>query len=614
MVSNASTVPATAATLSRVILKARGENSVAQGRPFRFVVSLQNQTTSAITDSVELDLTQVATGDAVPFFYWKGSIGPSATVHLRSSVTPSQWFGPLGKYEITPQGGTASLTFKVTRSPIKVPRFEDVTDSAGLAMVHGGVHRCGDFAVGAAWGDVEGDGDLDLYLPQQTEAAKLWINNGGVFTDEAVLRGVDNPGMVGDSAVFADYDNDGDADLYVVNDGANRLYQNDGTGMFTDVAGTAGVAESGPGSSASWADYDNDGNLDLYVTNWARCLSGFQYYDDALYHNEGDGTFTDQTALLHLTGTTGGAGFEAAWFDYDRDGDQDLYLGNDFVGPKPLPNVFWRNDGMGTDGKWVFTNASSDAGLGMAMNTMGIGVGDYDRDLDLDLALSNIDATALMQNQGDGTFVDVAAEARTARPLQRVREQSITWAEGFFDFNNDGWQDLYQAAGALSHESPPEPQANATFVNAGDGTFLDLSAPSHAADEEAGRGVAFADYDRDGQMDFYLVNRQGHPRLFRNKTKMGGAHWLEVDTVGTTSNRDGCGAEVIAVINKQTKLLREVFCGSISLGSGSDSTLHFGLGAATSIRKLKIRWPSGIRQTLTDVNANQLLQVTEPSP
>jgi hypothetical protein len=218
----------------------------------------------------------------------------------------------------------------------------------------------------------------------------------------------------------------------------------------------------------------------------------------------------------------------------------------------------------------------------------------------------------LLHNRGNGIFEDLASFAGVARPQQRVFERSVTWGSGFVDFNLDGWEDLYMAAGALGFELNPEAQRNALFVNRRNGQFLDLSAPSRADDPAMTRGVAFADYDRDGRVDLYLVNRAGVPRLLRNVTPRKNSHWLEVDTIGTLSNTDGCGARLIARVGK-ARLVRAVHCGSISLASGSDPTVHFGLGAVTRIRRLTIEWPSGIRQVLRGVRADRLIMVTEPT-
>jgi hypothetical protein len=589
-----------------------------QGTPQRFEAVVKNPTERALTASLSFEVHPVDDPEsAVAFERWTGSIAGGSSVSVRGRVTTSQWFPERGPFAISVRSSfdVEALRFEVTDPRVNVPRFDDVTAAAGLDTAHRAEIECDGYSAGAAWGDVEDDGDLDLFLPHQDGPSQLWVNEDGTFADVAAARGVDAAGDSATAAVFADYDDDGDQDLYVVNDGPNRLFDNDGSGHFTDVAGAAGVAEAGPGSSASWGDYDNDGNLDLYVVNWARCGSAapYTYFDDALFHNQGDGTFTDRTELLESTGSTTGAGFQAAWFDYDGDRDVDLYLGNDYGGPRPEGNYLWRNDGPAPrgEGGWRFTNVSVESGTALHMNTMGIAVGDYDRDLDLDMALSNIEATALMRNGGDGTFRDVARRAGVARPSQRVREKAITWGLAFSDLNLDGREDLYVVGGSLAQENHPEPQPNATFVNAGRGSFDDLSALSGAADDQVGRGLSLADFDRDGRMDLYVVNQGGRPLLYRNVTPRGPRHWLEVDLTGTSSNRDGCGATLVATAGR-ARLLRQVFCGSVGLGGGSDTVVHFGLGRAARVASLRIEWPSGRVQRLEDVRADRLIEVVEP--
>jgi hypothetical protein len=590
-----------------------GGRTVPQGVPLRYTAVVENASDRALTLSFSFELHPASEPEAaIAFDRWTGSIAGGSSIAIRGRVTTSQWFAARGPFEVAVRSSldVPGLRFRVTAPPVRAPRFEDVTAAAGLATDHAAETSCDGYSAGAAWGDVDGGRDLDLFLPHQDGPSQLWVNEGGTFADEAAERGVDGDGAT--AAVFADYDNDADQDLYVVVDGPNRLYANDGTGGFSDVGVAAGVAEPGPGSSAAWGDYDADGNLDLFVVNWARCgsSSDYTYYDDALFHNEGDGTFTNRTGLLESTGSTTGAGFQAAWFDYDGDGDVDLYLGNDYGGPRPEGNYLWRNDGPSAEG-WRFSNVSVASGTALHMNTMGIAVGDYDRDLDLDMALSNIEATALMRNLGDGTFRDVAGRTGVARPNQRVREKSITWGLSFADLNLDGWEDLYVVGGSLAQEAMPEPQPNATFANAGRAGFADLSAVSGAADDGIGRGLALADYDLDGRMDLYVVNQGGRPLLFRNVTPQRGRHWLEVDTVGSASNRDGCGATVVAIVGR-VEMLRQVYCGSVGLGGGSDTVLHFGLGRAERVDTLRIRWPSGRVQRLRGLAGDRLVVVEEP--
>jgi hypothetical protein len=596
-----------------VTLAPVGSTSLPQGAEFTLRLTVENPDPDPVVVTLALLVDGLSDDEeAVPFFRGGFALpgGGGAEVITRK-VVPSQWFEELGPYQVSatvddlPTGNT--LAIEVLPATVVVPVFEDVTTSAGLDARLPDMVPCR-WTSGAAWGDIEGDGDLDLYLPIRTEAARLWVNDDtGHFSEQAAARGADNRGSLGASAVFADFDNDGDQDLYVVNFGPNRLYRNDGTGHFTDVAAQAGVDDPNEGASASWGDYDRDGWLDLYVTNNLECRSGPTAYEpDKLYHNEGDGTFTDQTALLGEDATLG-SGFQAVWFDYDGDLDPDLYLANDFIGADPDRNHLWRNDGLAEGGGWTFTDVSEESGTGWAMNSMGIAVGDYDRDLDLDFAVSDIAGNLLASNQGDGTFIDVATRVNVHRAFQTADRTSITWGLGFHDANLDGWEDLFVVAGALLDSSLNQPDQ--LFVNSR-GRFLDLSAPGGVADPSIGRGASFADYDRDGLVDVYVVNQEGIPRLLRNVTPSEGLHWLEVDPVGTRSNRDGCGVRLTAFAGGAS-MLREVMCGS-SLGAGSDPVVHFGLGEATRVSRLVVRWPSGVRQVLRNVAANRLVTVTEP--
>jgi hypothetical protein len=591
-------------------LKPAGRTELAQGLPFAFWAVVRN--TSGDEERVRVDLILAGPARArkpVPFRRWNVVIPGGETMRLRVEIVPAQWFAETGEFRVLgrlwgrPIGD--EIPFQVTKPTVLVPRFQDVTAAAGLdTPLPGSI--CGEWAAGAAWGDIDADGDLDLYLPVRGEPAHLWINDGtGRFKDESAERGADNGSRRGVGAVFADYDNDRDQDLYVINHGPNRLYRNDGTGRFLDVALAAGVADPGVGPSAAWGDYDGDGHLDLYVVNHTECH--FDYQADKLYHNEGDGTFTDRTALLEEEVSTTGAGFQAAWFDYDRDGDDDLYLANDYIGMRPDENHLWRNDGPGRGGTWLFTEVSAEAGVDFAINSMGIALGDYDRDLDLDMAISNIGGNVLARDNGDGTFTEVADYARVSRPMMSANVEAVTWGVAFYDLNLDGWEDLFVAAGEVL-DIPPQPDE--IFVNDGKGRFLDLSAPSGADDLGSGRGVAFADYDRDGRVDLFVTNQGGVSRLYRNVTSVAGLHWLGVRLRGSVSNRDGCGALLTATV-AGTRQLRQVVCGSTSLASGSDLAVHFGLGAFDTVSELLIEWPSGTRQVLRDLPGDRLIEITE---
>jgi enediyne biosynthesis protein E4 len=589
------------------------------GEAFDFTVVAHNSGARSVSIDAALELT-APDGTTVPFNTAALFVPHEGEVSQDVAVTPAQWFAGRGRYELSasitePAPAEASLSFEVTDPAVVVPVFEDVTAEAGLTTTVPEA-QCGQFANGAAWGDVDGDGDLDLVVTRLGDPVQLFVNDGaGRFADEASARGVSMSGANG--ASFADYDNDGDADLVLVGDGPDVLLRNDGRGRFTDVSEPAGIADPGyRGISASWGDLDADGFVDLYITNYMRCtgkwdteeqiIANVAYFPDRLYHNNGDGTFSDVSSWLGPPDTNG-AGFTATWFDYNGDNRLDLYLANDFVGVSPDHNHLWRNDGPGADG-WTFTDVSDDSGTAFWMNTMGIAVGDVERDGDPDLALTNITANKLLRNDG-GVFTE-DTESGVGRPLQQDGTESITWGAGFHDLNLDGWEDLYLAAG--NFEGVPEvgAQPNELYVNDGGTTFLDVSAATGADDAGDSKGVAFADYDRDGDVDLFVVDQGGSPKLLRNDTPRVANHWLEVDTVGGASNRDGCGARVTATMAAAT-MVRQVMCGSTSVASGSDPTVHFGLGPASTVDELEVVWPSGTRQRLTNVAADQLVTLEE---
>jgi hypothetical protein len=487
---------------------------------------------------------------------------------------------------------------------------------------------CGQFANGAAWSDVDGDGNLDLFVTRLGEPAQLFLSDGdGAFVESPAFADLAITGANG--GAFADYDNDGDADLFVARDGSDMLLQNDGSGRFRDVSGEAGIGDPDyRGVTAAWGDYDNDGNLDVYVANYMRCLGEWtsvrdiitevEYHPDILYRNNGDGTFSDVTPLVendpddYYDGYTLGAGFAAAWIDYNDDNRLDLYLANDFVGPVPDHNRLWRNDGPDEDG-WRFTDVSLDSGTAFFMNTMGIGVGDFDRDLDLDMALSNVGANKLLRNDSGEAFVEVVTAMN--RPIAQVGFESVTWGVAFHDLNLDGWEDLYLAAGnfleGVSERVVEQP--NEVFVNDGTGTrFLDVSAATGADDHGDSKGVAFADYDNDGDMDLFVVNQGGQPRLYQNVTATAGSHWIQIETIGTSSNRDGCGARVTLTTDIGS-MTRQVSCGSTSIASGSQRRVHFGLGSSGGPVGVEILWPSGVHQEVTDVEVDRIMTIEEPA-
>ncbi len=430
--------PAFASTVT-VSLAPAGASSAPQGSPFFFKATLQNVGPSSQTVTVVFELID-QTASSVQFSSWTGTIAAGATKTVNGRVISSQFFAPLGTYLIQALDGQvpsgSPLSYTVTAAPVTVPTFQDVTSASGLATTLPATSICPEEAViGAAWADVNGDGYLDLFQPVPLGPSQLWINDGtGHFTDQATSRGVDDLGRIAVGTTFADYDNDGDPDLYVVNNGPNQLFQNDGAGHFTDVTLTSGVGDAGVGPSAAWGDFNNDGHLDLFVANHAQCAVN---QSDTLYMNNGDGTFANVTSYLLSGGPGLGDGFAAAWFDYNGDGRQDLYIANDDLGN--LPNQLFRNDGPGPLGTWTFTDVSTQSHANYLVASMGIAVGDYNRDMKLDFAVSNIGGNVLAKNNGNGTFTNVAAAAGAKRATESDGVNAVTWGMGFYDLNLDGF-------------------------------------------------------------------------------------------------------------------------------------------------------------------------------
>ena len=508
--------------------------------------------------------------------------------------------------------------------------FEHVRDDAVINL--GG---------GAAAGDYNGDGYLDIYLTNSVGPNSLYRNDGdGTFTDVAQTAGVADSDATSYGIGWADYDNDGDLDLFVASFGASKLFRNEGPARgnvtFSDVTSQAGVGDPDANHrtmGVAWGDYNADGFLDLLVVRHLVEIGGKLALDTAglarasrpmaLYHNNGDGTFSNVTGLLSedldYPSPVKGAGFKPAFIDYDNDGDQDLYIINDF-GAANYPNVLWRNDGIGESGDVTFTDVSKESGTDLAIFGMGMATGDYDNDGDLDWFLTDIGASEFLENQGDGTFLNQTERTGTGRgaiPRNWFDDNSVGWGTVFTDFDNDGLLDLYVVAGQMDNDPCFNMlhQPNAVFVNNGNGTFTDVSASSGADDPATGRGVAHGDFNNDGRTDLLVVNlglADGSPgvaRLFENVSTEPN-HWLDVVTIGTTSNRSGVGAKITVTAGGFSQM-REVGA-SQSHMSHSVVPAHFGLGTSDQVDSIQISWPSGRTQRLRDVEVDRTLIVTEP--
>jgi PKD repeat protein len=529
-----------------------------------------------------------------------------------------------------PSGIVQTLTNVGTNQMIGITEtapalFAEVGASTGVAFLHDGdsVADMG-MGTGAAWFDYDNDGDLDLYVTQRTGANKLFRNNGSSFTDVAASAGVADAGHDGSGVAVADYDNDGCRDLFLANSNADVLFKNDCDGTFTDVTAASGlgVSEERRGTHASWGDYDNDGFVDLYVANHM-AMAGSSVTgateqikaQDYIFHNNGDGTFTDVSTMLMGT-TRQGMGFGGGWTDFDNDGDLDVFVVHDCPFDFTAPQLMYRNDG-GTNGvlSWTFTEVSATVGNDFCQNGMGLATGDYDRDGDMDYFISdnggdgNIPVgqhgragTTLFRNDG-GIFTD-------ATDLADVSSVEWSWGANFLDYNLDGWQDLYLAAGAMNTF---DPTPGSLWMNDGDGTFTDVSASSGGInDPERTRTSVYGDYDGDGDPDMFLVNYAGTTKLFRNDNTNGN-NWLVLDLVGVSSNRDGIGAKIEINTPDGGTQHYETRSGS-SLGGGDDLGAYFGLGTNGVVSNITINWPSGIVQTLSSVAVNQRMTVVEEIP
>ena len=542
---------------------------------------------------------------------------------MNASITSATITWPSGIVQVETGLGINQRHLVVENVAPPAALFSDVTTSAGVNVLHdGGTLADMGLGTGAAWFDYDNDGDQDLYVTMRTGANFLYQNNGGVFTDVAAAAGVQDASNDGAGVAVADYDNDGDKDLFLANSDNDVLFENNGNGTFTDITLGSGLesSEERRGTSASWGDYDQDGFVDLYVAhhmniagNTATGATEQIKAQDYIYHNNGDGTFTDVSDMLMGT-TREGMGFIGGWTDYDSDGDLDVFVVHDCPFDNTSPEQVYRNDG-GTDGvtDWTFTEVGSTVNGDWCQNGMGLAVGDYDRDGDFDLFFSDNGSdgtvpvgqmgragTMLLRNDA-GTFTD-------ATDIAGVSSVNWSWGANFFDYNNDGFQDLYLAAGSMNSDT--EVVESVLWENDGDATFTDVSASSGGLnDPTRTRTSVYSDYDQDGDLDMFLVNYGGDTKLFSNNDN-GINNWVAFDLEGVTSNRDGIGARLELLTSDGVTQYYETRSGS-SLGGGDDLVAHFGIGAATSITSLTINWPSGIVQIETSLGMNQRHLIVE---
>jgi hypothetical protein len=464
-----------------------------------------------------------------------------------------------------------------------LPPFYECAVEVGIDVFH---NASGNYFAtpGQAWADIDRDGFLDLVLTNQLLPNRVFMGGpGGTFTSPSWADDIALPEQISSGAVFADYDNDGWPDLYIAAHGPNTLLRNLQGQGFADVTDIAGVGDPGVGETPAWGDFDDDGYLDLYVTNDDIASP------DPLYRNRGDGSFEDVSHLLDLD-TRARPSFSASFFDYDLDGDRDLYVVND----KRVGNTLWRNDGPGCGG-WCLTDVSELSGAGVEMFSMGLAIGDYDADGDQDIFVTDIGPMALLQNQtaqGEPVFVDVAAEAGTLIDLFGWGE--VGWGPQFLDYDNDGWLDLYVALGKM--DAGPE-HPNMLLRNLGDGSFAPVDEVGGAADPRVSFGVAVADYDYDGWLDLLVGNSGEAYALYRNRGAElpGDIHHLSIelraDSTAVDVNREAIGARIRVQDSHGHTQTREVIAGS-SLGAGTSVAMHFGFGDAIPL-SVTVIWPDG---------------------
>ncbi len=492
--------------------------------------------------------------------------------------------------------------------------------------------------------DYDNDGRLDIFLvngaplsesmpkdaiPQKT-GPEYWNRlyhqkKDGTFEDVTERAGLQGVGY-GMGVAVGDYDNDGYEDLYVTAYGGNRLYHNNGDGTFSDVTAQAGVGGSGWSTSAAWVDLDNDGLLDLIVLRYLRwdftdifcgehraeyrayCHPDlFQPIAPLVYHNDGNGHFTEVAEKLGLSKP--GKGLGVALADYDRDGHIDLFVSND-----SMPEFLYHNKGNNTFEEVGLASEVAVDGDGHSFAGMGIDFADYDNDGLPDVVITDLanQKYALYRNVGNGDFT----YATDSSSLGRITRMHSGWGVRFVDYDNDGWKDLLIAQGhdldTIELQAPQfhyrEPMLLARNIA---GRFADVSAVSGDVFQQSwvARGLATGDIDNDGRVDAVVTTNDGAAYVLQNQTATQN-HWLTLKLVGHRSNRDAIGAEV-EIVTATNKQFATVTTASSYLSS-SDKRVHFGLGAETAARVI-IRWPSGISQTLNDVHCDQLLQVDEPN-
>ena len=514
-------------------------------------------------------------------------------------------------------------------------QFEDATKQAGIEFTHSfGAEKLGSLlestGAGCAWFDYNNDGKPDLFVlsgrpldpslhpyplrkpPASMPHNHLYRNNGdGTFTDVTAQAGLAGDGF-GFAAIAADFDNDGYTDLLVTSYGHVNLYRNKGDGTFEDVTAKAGLTMKGWAIGAAWLDYDRDGCVDLFIGRYVKFDPAYRSYYAAdnypgpldyegdtnlLFRNTCKGSFEDvseKSGIARYKGRT--MGVTAA--DFDGDGYPDIYVAND-----KTENFLFHNKRDGTFEQIALESGTAFGQNGESTSAMGPVFFEIENEGRADLWVSDSKYNRLLKNNGKLGFTDITEQAG----ISQWTGQYTSWGTGVHDFDNDGLKDILIFHGGLIHMVPQE---HSLFRNLGGGKFQDVSTTGGPFFQmkTVGRGACFADYDSDGKVDAFLVNLGSPGQLLHNTTAAAG-HWLDVRLIGTKSNRDGIGAAVEVTGNGATQKSERV-AGSGYLGQ-DDWRLHFGLGKATKAERVIVKWPSGIRQELDHVPADQVLEIRE---
>jgi enediyne biosynthesis protein E4 len=573
------------------------------------------------------------------------------------SLSQSALVLPLdGILKLVPRRMHAVATDPTPQKPSGIgATFVDVAHAAGLnaVTIYGGEHKnkylLETTGCGVALYDYDNDGWLDIFLVNgwrlegfsagQEPTSHLFKNNrDGTFTDVTTKAGLVHHGW-GQGVCIGDYDNDGFDDLFVSYFGKNVLYHNNGDGTFTDVTDKAGVGGNGKrwNTGCAFVDYDRDGKLDLFVANYidmdlatapvpesGPCLykgvmvacgpPGLKGGKNILFHNNGDGTFTDVSEQSGILGANGTFGLGVLTADFDNDGWPDIYVAND-----SSPSALYQNKKNGKFEDIALVAGCALSADGKPQAGMGVSAADYDLDGNLDIVKTNFagDTPSLYHNLGGANFEDTTFTAGLG-----AHTQYLGWGVGFVDFDNDGWADILICNGHVYPEveqlktEAGYAQRKLLYRNLRNGRFEEVTdlAGTGITMPNASRGCAFGDFDNDGDIDMVVNTVNGPPQLLRCDSSSGN-NWIKVKLIGTKSNRSGIGARITCTVTMpgETKAHRQI--DEVRSGGGyfsqSDLRVHFGLGKAPKVNVLEIRWPSGQVDTAREIAPNQLVYIKE---